>query len=180
MNKENVNEVLKSTIIYANNQIKKKKKKYIIIFISIIVLCLLYILMFKVEIPIKYNKDIIDVKIVEDGGINIYINLDNYKETRGILVKNKDNSYDLYINVTETLYTRFFKDNDKSNNLLRIGNGMIIDFQSGKLEEYIPNESKTDVIKNIYYIDNLSNKVKTMTNTKLLNYKNKKLILSIN
>ena len=36
--------------------------------------------------------------------------------------------------------------------MLRVGNGIIVDFQSGEINGYIPNGHKSDVIKNIYLI----------------------------
>ena len=67
-------------------------------------------------------------------------------------------------------------DNDKTNNLLRVGNHMIVDFQSEKLRGYIPNGNDAEVIKNIYYIDNLSKKNMNMSDDELINYPNKILI----
>ena len=92
------------------------------------------------------------------------------------LYKIDENSYDLYVNVTQTLATKIFKDNDKSNNLLRVGNNMVVDFQSEGLRGYIPNGDNYESIKHIYYIDNLSNKNMTLNDSELLNYKNKTLI----
>lgn len=180
MNKKNVDKVLKDTIEYANNEINKSKKKYIImLLIIVVIICFLimsYLFIFKYEIPVKYNKELINVEIPEDKGMYIKVNLDNYKETDAILVKIDDNSYDLYINVTQTLATKMFKDKDKTNNLLRIGNEMIIDFQSEKLQQYIPDGNNVDAIKHVYYIDNLSNKIKTMNDNELIKYKNKVLV----
>ncbi len=102
--------------------------------------------------------------------------MENYKNANAILVKIDENSYDLYVNVTQTLATKIFKDNDKSNNLLRVGNNMVVDFQSEGLRGYIPNGDNYESIKHIYYIDNLSNKNMTLNDSELLNYKNKTLI----
>ena len=180
MNKKNVDKVLKDTIEYANNEINKSKKKYIImLLIIVVIICFLimsYLFIFKYEMPVKYNKELINVEIPEDKGMYIKVNLDNYKETDAILVKIDDNSYDLYINVIQTLATKMFKDKDKTNNLLRIGNEMIIDFQSEKLQQYIPDGNNVAAIKHVYYIDNLSNKIKTMNDSELIKYKNKVLV----
>ncbi len=180
MDKENVDKVLKDTIEYANKEIIKNKKRYLKMFcisISMIVLLiLLFLLIFKYERPVKYSKDIVKVNIPMDKGIDIKINLDNYKNAKALLVRVSEDSYDLYINVTQTISTKIFKDSDKTNNLLRIGNGLIIDFQSERLQENIPNNSSADVIKHIYYIDNLSNKTKTLGDKELMEYKNKVLI----
>lgn len=180
MNKNEAEKVVEDTIKYANQEIKKIKIKYsknfLITFGIAILLIAIYLLLFRYEIPVKYSNNIIEINIPEDKGIDIEISLDNYKSANAILVKIDENTYDLYINITQTIITKIFKDNDKSNNLLRAGNNMIVDFQTEKLRGYIPNGNSTENIKHIYYIDNLSNKTMGMNDNELLNYKNKTLI----
>ena len=180
MNKDEAEKIVKETIEYANQEIKKSKIKYLkncLIVCGILVLIIItYLIMFKWEIPVKYSDSLVKVNIPEDKGIDIKIGLENYKNANAVLVKIDENSYDLYINVTQTFSTKMFKDNDKSNNLLRVGNSIIIDFQSERLRGYIPNGNNAENIKHIYYIDNLSNKNITLNDSELLNYKNKILI----
>ena len=180
MNKEDAEKVVKDTIEYANQEIKKSKIRYLrtclIIFLILVSLAIVYLLMFKYEIPVEYSKEIVEVNIPEDKGIDIKINLENYKNANAILVKIDENTYDLYINVTQTLANKIFKDKDKSNNMLRVGNNIVVDFQSGRLRGYLPNGNNTESIKHIYYIDNISNKTMCMSDTELINYKNKTLI----
>lgn len=182
MNKNEAEKVIKETIEYANYEIERSKKKYLklslIIFGILIFLIVLYLGIFKYEMPVKYNDKLINVKIPEDTGLDIYVNLENYKRTKAVLVKIDDSEYDLYINVTTTLSSKICNDNDKSDNFLRVGNGIIVDFESGELRGYIPHGYKSEVIKHIYYIDNLSNKVSTMDDNELINYKNKVLVWS--
>ena len=180
MNKEEAEKVVKDTIEYANKEIEKNKKRYlrnvIIILATFLVLILAFFMVFKYEMPIKYSKDIVEVNIPEDQGLDIQINLSNYKSANALLVKTGEDTYDLYINVTQTIATKMLGDNDKTNNLLRVGNHMIVDFQSEKLRGYIPNGNDAEVIKNIYYIDNLSKKNMNMSDNELINYPNKILI----
>ena len=180
MNKGEAEKVVKDTIEYANQEIKKIKtrylKKFLITFGIVMLLITTYLLIFKYEIPVKYSNSIVEVNIPEDKGIDIKIGLDNYKSANAILVKIDENTYDLYINITQTISTKIFKDNDKSNNMLRVGNNMVVDFQTEKLRGYIPNGNDDESIKHIYYIDNLSNKTLLMSDSELLNYKNKTLI----
>ena len=182
MNKSDAEKIIKDTIEYANGEIERSKKKYLrvslIIFGVFIFLIFLYFVIFKFEIPVKYNDKLIKVNIPIDGGLDISVNLDNYKRVKAVLVKTNDSEYDLYINVTSTVFTNLFIDNDKSDNFLRVGNGIIIDYHSSELMGYVPNGNKSDVIKNIYYIDNLSNRISAMDDKKLINYKDKILIWS--
>lgn len=182
MNKNEAEKIIKDTIEYANEEIKRSKKKYLklslIVFGILIFLIVLYFGIFKYETPVKYSDKLINVKIPEDGGLDIYVNLQNYKRTKAVLVKTSEKTYDLYINVITTLSSKIFNDSDKSDNFLRVGNGIILDFQSGELSGYIPNDYKSEVIKCIYYIDNLSNKVSSMDDNELINYKDKILVWS--
>ncbi len=180
MNKDEAEKVVKDTIEYANQEIKKSKirylKTFLIIFLIFVILITVYLLVFKYEIPVKYSEEIVEVNIPEDKGLDIKINLKNYKNINALLVKTDENAYDLYINVTQTLATKIFNDNDRSNNLLRVGNNMIVDFQSASLRGFIPNGNNDESIKHIYYIDNLSNKIMSMNDNELMNYSNKVLI----
>ena len=182
MNKSDAEKIIKDTIEYANGEIERSKKKYLrvsLLVIGIFVFLIsLYFWIFKYEVPVKYNDKLIKVNIPSDGGIDVSVNLDNYKRVKAVLVKINDNEYDLYINITSTLFTNLFLDNDKSDNILRVGNGIIVDFQSGELNGYMPNGYKSDVIKNIYYIDNLSKRISSMDDNKLINYKDKVLVWS--
>lgn len=74
------------------------------------------------------------------------------------------NVYDLYINVSQTLVTKIFNDKDKSNNFVRAGNNIIVDYQSGLLMGSLPSEYNEESIMNIYYIDKFSAKNITMNN----------------
>ncbi len=180
MNKEEAEKVVKETIEYANQEIKKSKKKYLkiffVIFGIIVLLITTYLFVFEYETPIQYSKDMVEVNIPNDKGIDVKINIPNYKKTKAVLVKVDESSYDLYINVTQTISTKIFDDNDESDNMLRAGNSIVVDFQSGLLMGYLPNGNTAENIMHIYYIDNLSNKTMTMDDSELINYKDKILI----
>ena len=180
MNKNEADKVIKETIEYANNEIKKSKKKYLgrmfsVALITAIVI-IIGVVVYNYESPVKYNDNLVAINIPEDSGIDININLDNYKGIKAVLVNTDGNNYDLYINITQTLLTKMFKDNDDTDHLLRVGNGMIVDFQSGQLRGYIPNGNDSESIKHIYYIDKLSNEIFAMDDIQLMNYTNKVLI----
>lgn len=180
MNKEEAEKIIKETIEYANEEIKKNRIKNIkrtgIILGAGILIILFYLLVFKCEFAIQYSDGMVEVDVPEDKGLDIKINLKNYASTRAILVKTSDDTYDLYINVAQTLATKMFEDKDESGKILRAGNGIIVDFKSEKLREYIPNGNTPESIMHVYYIDNLSSKIATLTDEELISYENKVLI----
>ena len=182
MNKNEAEKVIKDTIVYANEEIERNKKKSLkiifFVFGIFIFLVIAYFVIFKYEIPVKYSEKLINVKIPNDGGIDIYVNSNNYKRLNAVLVKTDENAYDLYINVASTVFTKIVSDNDESDNMFRVGNGIIVDFNSGELMGYIPNGNKSEVIKSIYYVNNLKNKFSSMDENKLMNYKDKILVWS--
>lgn len=173
-------QIVEDTIKYANEEIKRIKNNYLkktLLIISIlIVVTSFFIAVFKYEKPLKYNDKMVEVVIPEGKGIDIKIDLPNYSSTKAVLVKVDEEYYDLYINVTTTLANKIFKDEDKINNLLRVGNGMIVDYQSEALMGFIPSGLDSSVIKRIYYVDNLLSKTATLSDNKLTSYKDKTLI----
>lgn len=179
MNKNEAESVIKETIEYANKEIAKNKKKtrngIIIAICSVLVLVIAYMVVFKLEMPVKYADNLVAVNVPEDEGLDININLNNYKSAKGVLVKSSDSTYDLYIGLTQTLYTKASKGEE---HFIRVGNGMIVDFNSGSLIEYMPGESVAENIMHVYYIDNLSNEVICMNDEDLINYDKKTLVWS--
>ncbi len=180
MEKHEAEKIIKDTIEYANKEIEKSKKKSAKIICGIIavifVLILSYVLVFVYEMPVKYRQGIVEVKIPEDKGIDISVKLQNYKSAKAVLVQTDEDTYDLYINITQTLASKLFQDSDENNNLLRVGNGMIVDYQSERLQGYIPNGKDYVAIKHVYYVKELSAKIAAMDDKELVEYKDKTLI----
>ena len=160
MNKNEAEKVVKNTIEYANKEITKSKRKYLTILLSILAsivfLSITFYFMFMYEMPVSYREDLIDVNIPVDTGLDIKVNLPNYKTAKVFLAQCDEHTYDLYINVSQTLATKIFNDKDKSNNFLRVGNRMVVDYQSGLLLGQLPSGYNDESIMNIYYIDNFS------------------------
>ena len=168
MSKENNEEVVKEIIEYANGEIKKSKKKHLIILFTILasvaLLSIAILFAFMYEIPVTYSEDLIEVNIPIDTGLDIKVNLPNYKIAKAALVKGDKNTYNLYINVSQTLVTKIFNDKDKSDNFVRIGNNIVVDYQSGLLMGSLPSGYNDESIMNIYYVDNFSAKNITTNN----------------
>ena len=180
MSKENDEKVVKEIIEYANNEIKKSKKKFATILISVIagvaLIATAVFFAFAFEMPVPYTEGMIEAEIPEDEGLDISINLPNYKKAKAILVNVDDNSYDLYLCVNQTLVTKIWGDSDNANNLLRVGNGIVVDYQSESVCGYLPEGSKAENIVNIYYVDNLSKEFMTMDDADIIAYENKILV----
>ena len=180
MSKENDEKVVKEIIEYANNEIKKSKKKFATILISVIagvaLIATAVFFAFAFEMPVPYTEGMIEAEIPVDEGLDISINLPNYKNAKAILVNVDDNSYDLYLCVKQTLATKIWGDSDNANNLLRVGNGIVVDYQSESICGYLPNGSNAENIANVYYVDNLSKDMMIMDDAELIEYENKVLV----
>jgi hypothetical protein len=172
MNEKNNEDVVKEIIEYANGEIAKSKKKHLIILLSILasvaLLASALLFAFKYEIPVSYSEDLIEVNIPVDTGLDIHVNLPNYKIAKAVLVKGDEDTYDLYINVSQTLVTKIFTDKDKSDNFVRAGNNIIVDYQSGLLMGSLPSGYNEESIMNIYYMDVFSAKNITQNNAVLV------------
>jgi len=162
MSKENDEKVVKEIIEYANGEIAKSKKKHrIILFLvltSAALLLSVILFAFRYEMPVSYSEDMLEVNIPVDLGLDIKVNLPNYKSAKAALVKGDGDTYDLYINVSQTLATRIFDDKDKSDNFVRAGNNIVVDYQSCMLMGSLPSGYDEQSIINIYYIDSFSAK----------------------
>lgn len=182
MSKENDEKVVKEIIEYANKEITKSKKKFatiliaVLVGIAVVIAGIFFVAVY--ETPVSYSKDLIKVKVPEDKGLDITINLSNYKNAKAVLVKIDDDTYDLYVCVAQTLATRIIGDNDEANNLLRVGNGIIVDFQSESIHGYMPENSSAENIANVYYIDKMTNEIMAMDDAELDAYENKVLVWS--
>lgn len=179
MNKNEAESVIKETIEYANREIEKNKKKSrrnaIIAICSMLAVIAVFLVIFKCEMPVKYKENIITVDVPSDKGLDISVNLNNYSSAKGILVKTSDSTYDLYLGLTQTVYTKAVKNEDK---LIRAGNGIIVDYNSDKLLGFMPEETTAENIMNVYYIDNMTDSVMSMDDNELINYDNKTLVWS--
>ena len=177
MNKNEAESVIKETIEYANREIEKSKKKsrrnVIVTIFSMLVVITVGLMFFKLEMPVKYEDSIVTVDVPEDKGLDISVNLNNYSSAKGVLVKTSDSTYDLYLGFAQTLYTKTVESED---NLIRVGNGIIVDYNSDKLLGFMPGDSTAENIMNVYYIDNMSDSVMSMDNNELINYDNKTLV----
>ena len=177
MNKNEAESVIKETIEYANKEIEKNKKKTlrgaIIAVCMVVVIVVIGIVAVTYESPVKYSDNLISVNVPEDEGIDISINLNNYKSADGILVKQADGTYDLYIGITQTLITKVSKSDET---LVRVGSGIIVDYNSEKLIAFMPEETVPEDIMHVYYIDNLTDEIMCMNDSELINYANKTLV----
>ncbi len=179
MEKHESEQVIREVIEYANKEIQKSRRKsrYLMgsILLGVLVLLSYRILVYG-EIPVAYREGIVTVEIPADKGLDIYVNLDNYKNVNAVLMKTGENTYDLCIGIMQTCATKVWKDPDPAGNLLRVGNGLIYDFQSERLLGFLPEGNQEDAIRRIYYLDNLAEEAVLMTDQEFLAYEGKTLI----
>lgn len=104
------------------------------------------------EFTVEYSKELVEVAIPEDGGIDMNINLANYKNAYATYANNGDGTCDVYIIVKHNLFTMLWKDSDPSDHLVRIGNRMCASFNNseGIVQFYLPEDME---VSHIYYVD---------------------------
>lgn len=152
---------------------EKSKERHMEAVLLIFGIVVLLFVMFKYETPVKYSENIVTIHVPIDLGIDMHINLSNYKRTNAALVKLDDDTYDLYINITQTLGTKLFDESDKTSHLTRVGNGLVADFHSHRILEWLPEGKDSEIIEHIYYMNSSFN---NMDDKELINDKNKILI----
>ena len=55
--------------------------------------------------PVSYSENLLEVTIPVDTGLDIKVNLPNYKIAKALLVRKDENTFDLYVKVSQTLAT---------------------------------------------------------------------------
>ncbi len=180
MDKNESEQIIREVIEYTNREIQKSKRRSRrvvgCVILGVLALLLCYQMVFHYEFSVPYRDGMIKVVIPEDEGIDIHVELKNYKAANALLIQTGDSTYDLYIGVSHTPATMLIKDFDIHNNFLRAGNGILLDHQSGLFQGAIPGENKEDSIRRIYYLDDYFTEVATMTNQELMEYEGKTLI----
>lgn len=133
---------------------KRLKKSNLKKTVISVVLCLTLIfsvgyIMFVPETTQKYTDDLVNVKIPVDEGIDAHINLPNYRKISWFTVYNEEKEVDVYLTVKHNLFTRIFKDSDKSDNFWRTNGFGCVSYQDGGSDYIHPDNT----VKNIYYVD---------------------------
>lgn len=133
-----------------------KKRNFVKVVLSVII-CLAVIasaayVLFVPEYVVPYTDGIMEAEIPYDGGIDVYVKLDNYKEVCAWDLKDDKGNTDIYLTVIQTNYTKLFDDSDKSDNMWRVGNSNTtgVCFQSGNVLHLSGEKNK---ISNIYYLE---------------------------
>ncbi len=133
---------------------KKLKKRNLTKIIVSVVLSLAVIvsagyILFVPEFEVSYEDGMLEANIPEDGGIDVWVKLDNYKRLQFDAVYNENDEIDIYINAKQTVFTKLFKDIDPSDNMWRTNGFVCCSFQDGTIDYIHPDNT----VKNIYYID---------------------------
>ncbi len=180
MEKNESEKVIRETIEYANKEIQKSKRRSVYfvsaVLIAVLTLLLSYGILFHYEIPVAYREGLVNVVIPEDKGLDIHVELKNYKKANAVLVQTGDSSYDLYIGVMQTVATKMISDTYTSDNFLRVGNGILFDYQGEQLLGFIPNGHSDEIIQHVYYLNDLSEDVMAKSNQELIENTSKILI----
>ncbi len=134
---------------------KMKKHNFVRVVVAVvIVIAMLSALAAAILIPeftVEYNDGLLTAKIPEDGGIDVYVNLENYDRVESWSVENADGGLDIYLTVIQTPLTKILKDNDKSDNFWRASSWVCASYQhGGSTTEFF---SEKAMIRNIYYVE---------------------------
>ena len=141
--------------VFAGFSKKMKKRNITKVFVSV-VLCLavffagMYVL-FVPEYVVPYSDGLMSARVPEDKGVDVNVNLDNYKEVCAWDIRDEDGNTDIYLTAIQTNYTKLFADSDKSDHLWRVGNSNTIGvcYQSAGV---IHLSGENNKVRNIYYL----------------------------
>ena len=141
---------------------KKMSKKNLIKIAVSVVICVAVLLggiytLFIPEFTVPYSEDLMTAKIPVDGGIDVHVNLPNYTQVYSMAEGASDDEFDIYLTVTQTLWSRIAPDFHEGNNFWRTNGFIGVSFQASDeapFKESDVNYFRTDKkIANIYYVD---------------------------
>lgn len=140
----------KEAIKKFSKKIKNSNLKKIVISV---VLCLCVILgsawaLFVPEFIVPYSDGLLEAKIPTDGGIDVWVNLDNYKNIDFWAEYKENDEIDVYLTVRQNVFTKIVKDSDTSDNFWRTNGFICMSMQDGKTDFIHPDNT----VKNIYYL----------------------------
>ncbi|MBE6812326.1 MAG: hypothetical protein E7523_05540 [Ruminococcaceae bacterium] len=119
--------------------------------------------LFVPEFVVPYSEDLLHAHIPIDSGIDVNINIGNYKQVHTWSITDEESGKtDVYLTVTQTLFTRLYTPEDKSDYLWRTNNDGCVDFHSGIYHPYSFGATDEDV-QNIYYLEMPPEDILTMT-----------------
>ncbi len=101
------------------------------------------------EFSVNYTEDLLTANTPVDGGLNVWVNLPNYKGMDWLFYYNENHEIDIYLSVKQNLLTKLFKDPDTSDHLFRTNGYTCASYQDGKFDNIHP----MCTVKNIYYVD---------------------------
>ena len=103
------------------------------------------------EFTVKYSDGLLTAKVPVDGGVDVYVNLENYDRVESWSIENPVGGLDIYLTVIQTPITKLLKDSDKSDNFWRASSWVCASYQhGGGVTEYF---SEKAMIRNIYYVE---------------------------
>ncbi len=143
----------KDVFIGFSKKMKKRNLKKIIISVVFVVAVLLSAsaAILIPEFTVEFTDGLLTPKIPEDGGIDVYVNLENYDRVESWSVEREDGGLDIYLTVIQTPLTKILKDEDKSDNFWRASSWVCASYQhGGRTTEFF---SEKAMIRNIYYVE---------------------------
>ncbi|MBQ7296032.1 MAG: zf-HC2 domain-containing protein [Clostridia bacterium] len=114
---------------------KKMNKKNLKKVLISVVVCLTVILggtylLFVPEFAVPYSEDLMTVKIPEDGGFDVWVNLPNFTQVYSVVEYNDEDEAEIYLTVTRNLWSMIAKDSDKANNFWRTNGFIGVSYQA--------------------------------------------------
>jgi len=115
------------------------------------------------EFVVDFDDALVTVEKPVDGGLDITIGAGNYKRAYASCVKNDDLTMDVYITVVDNAFTKLLPDTDRSDNLVRIGNGICVSYNNGgNILFHVPADVEGF---NIYYAEDLPGRVEFLADS---------------
>ncbi len=152
-------------------KIRNLRKVIISTVLVLAVLCGIGALCLVPEYTISCKDALVDVTVPVDGGLDITFGCPNYKEAYATFVRSEDGDIDVYITAANNVFTSIIPDPDRTDNFLRIGNGICVSYKNdGRVMFCAPAGSNADIrseVRRVYYVEVPSTELMVMDEIQL-------------
>ena len=132
---------------------KKRNLKKIVIstMVTVLTIALLAVLVWVPEFPVTYSEGLISPRVPVDGGLDLHIDLPNFKNAYAVQHRNEDGTEDIYMTVVRNVATMVIPNRDESVDFVRVGNNLCVCYKNVK-DNLLFQLEDDSLVRNIYYV----------------------------
>lgn len=148
---------------FNRKMMKSNTKKVILATVAVVaVIVMVCVGMYVPTKTVKWGEDLFTVTTPEDGGLDIGINVRDYKNAYATYTLDENGDATIYLTVEQNLLSAFVTKCDETEKIIRIGNNICVSYHNAdnELQFYLPENTR---VKEIYYVQAGQNTLQEIT-----------------